>query len=380
MFSKIHNKKILITGGAGFIGSNLALKLLEKGCKVTVLDNLSYRIHQDFSSSYNSIKDKVSFIKGTVLSRKDWIRSLKGIDILVHLAAETGTGESMYRIEKYTDVNIHGTSILLDILANENINLEKMVIASSRALYGEGKYNCKDDGVVYPFARKDEDMSRGDFDVRCPICNKSVELLPTDEESRIHPNSIYGITKQTQEQMFLTTGESLKIPVVALRYQNIYGVGQALHNPYTGVISIFSSRIRKNLDINIFEDGKGNRDFIYIDDAVDATIIAIEKDEANYEVLNVGSGYPLSIIDMTKMLIKQYKSNSRILIQGNYRIGDIRSNFADLTKITKLLGFKPKVSFDEGIKKTSIWAASQEANTNMYDESINEMKTRKLFK
>ena len=345
-----------------------------------MLDNLSYQIHQDGSSSYDSIKNKVTFNKGNVLSHKDWVQSLIDIDILVHFAAETGVGESMYKIEKYTDVNIKGTSVFLDILANENINLKKMIVASSRAIYGEGKYNCKNDGVVYPFARNDADMSKGEFNVKCPICDTSVELLSTDENSKIHPSSIYGITKQVQEQMFLTMGKSLNIPVVALRYQNVYGDGQSLKNPYTGVMSIFSSRIKNNLDINIFEDGKESRDFIYIDDAVDATILAIEKDEANYEVFNVGSGHPINILTMTKTLMQHYKSNSKIEILGNYRIGDIRSNYADLTKIKNKLGFKPKVSFEEGARRFSIWADGQETVTDSYDHSINEMKKRGLYR
>ena len=288
-------KNILITGGAGFIGSNLALKLIEKGYKVTVLDNLSPQIHTSNSPLYNSIKDKVRFIKGTVLSYDDWKNALEEIDVVVHLAAETGTGQSMYEIEKYTDVNIKGTSIFLDILANEKHSVKKMIVASSRAIYGEGKYECSSCGIVYPNERKDEDMSKGDFTVKCPICNANAKLLATDENSKIHPSSIYGITKQVQEQMFMVMGKTLNIPALAFRYQNVYGAGQSLSNPYTGILSIFSTRIKNGNDINIFEDGKESRDFVYIDDVVDATILGIEKDEANYEVFNVGLGLAIDV-------------------------------------------------------------------------------------
>ena len=373
-------KNILITGGAGFIGSNLSLKLLGKGYNITVLDNLSPQIHSEYSSLYESIKDKVNFIQGTVLSYDDWKKALKNIDVVVHLAAETGTGQSMYEIEKYTDVNIKGTSIFLDILANEKHSVKKMIIASSRSIYGEGKYECDRCGLVYPNEREDEDMAHGDFNVKCPQCRINANLLPTDEESKIHPSSIYGITKQVQEQMFMVMGKSLGIPAVALRYQNVYGAGQSLSNPYTGILSIFSTRIKNGNDINIFEDGKESRDFVYVDDVVNATILGIEKDEANYEVFNVGLGLAIDVNTVARTLIKQYASNSKITLSGNYRLGDIRDNYADLTKIKSKLGFEPKVSFEEGIKRFTQWVNAQEVVEDKYEMSIEEMKNKGLYK
>lgn len=373
-------KKVLITGGAGFIGSNLSLKLIEKGYEVTVLDNLSPQIHGSYSPLYESIKDKVNFIKGTVLSYDDWKKALDGVDVVVHLAAETGTGQSMYEIEKYTDVNIKGTSIFLDILANEKHSVKKMIIASSRSIYGEGKYDCPKCGIVYPNERKDEDMKNGDFSVKCPICGANAKLMPTDEESKIHPSSIYGITKQVQEQMFLVMGKSLNIPAVAFRYQNVYGAGQSLSNPYTGILSIFSTRIKNGNDINIFEDGKESRDFVYVDDVVEATILGIEKDEANYEVFNVGLGEAIDVNTVASTLTKEYKSNSKITISGNYRLGDIRDNYADLTKIKSKLGFEPKVSFEEGIRRFTSWVNVQEVVEDKYEKSIEEMKEKGLYK
>lgn len=373
-------KNILITGGAGFIGSNLSLKLIEKGCIVTVLDNLSPQIHDKNSPLYNSIKDKVRFIEGTVLNYDDWKKALEGIEVVVHLAAETGTGQSMYEIEKYTDVNIKGTSIFLDILANETHSVKKMIIASSRAIYGEGKYYCEKDGIVYPVERKDEDMAKGDFHVKCPICNENVKLLATDETSKIHPSSIYGITKQVQEQMFLVMGKSLNIPAVAFRYQNVYGAGQSLSNPYTGILSIFSTRIKNGNDITIFEDGRESRDFVYIDDVVNATILGIEKDEANYEVFNVGLGKAIDVNTVASTLVKAYDSDSKVTISGNYRLGDIKDNYADLTKIKSKLGFEPKVSFEEGISKFTKWVNTQEIVEDKYEKSIEEMKEKGLYK
>ena len=373
-------KKVLITGGAGFIGSNLSLKLIEKGYEVTVLDNLSPQIHGEYSPLYESIKNKVNFIKGTVLSHDDWKKALDGVDVVVHLAAETGTGQSMYEIEKYTDVNIKGTSIFLDILANEKHSVKKMIVASSRSIYGEGKYDCPKCGIVYPNERKDEDMKNGDFSVKCPHCGANAKLMPTDEESKIHPSSIYGITKQVQEQMFLVMGKSLNIPAVAFRYQNVYGAGQSLSNPYTGILSIFSTRIKNGNDINIFEDGKESRDFVYVDDVVEATILGIEKDEANYEVFNVGLGEAIDVNTVASTLTRAYDSNSKITISGNYRLGDIRDNYADLKKIKSKLGFEPKISFEEGIRRFTAWVNAQEVVEDKYEKSIEEMKEKGLYK
>ncbi len=379
----IEYKKILITGGAGFIGSNLALKLLNSGFDVTVLDNLSKQIHGEDplqSPLYLSIKDKVTFIKGTVQARDDWLKALDGIDSVVHLAAETGTGQSMYEVENYTNVNVKGTSIFLDILANHSHTIKTMVVASSRSIYGEGKYNCKVHGDVYPIERKDENMSKGDFEVKCPTCAKAVELLATDEDSKIHPSSIYGITKQVQEQMFMVMGKSLGIDAVALRFQNVYGAGQSLSNPYTGILSIFSTRIMNGNDINIFEDGLESRDFIYIDDVVESIMLAITHPTAAGQVYGVGSGECVDVVTVANTLKDIYQSESKVVVSGNYRIGDIRHNYADLTKIKDDLGFKPKVSFSEGMKLFTDWVKKQTVQADLYDESISVMKSKGLYK
>tara|TARA_B110000046_G_scaffold185994_1_gene231145 strand:- start:6597 stop:7736 length:1140 start_codon:yes stop_codon:yes gene_type:complete len=378
------NKKILITGGAGFIGTALSLTLISKGYKVRVLDNLSEKIHGNTPNKsylFNLIKDKVEFIKGDVLNKKDWLKALQGQQIVIHLAAETGTGQSMYEIEKYTDVNIKGTSIFLDILANQkNQTVEKIIIASSRSIYGEGKYQCVQHGIVYPTERKERDMLKKDFNVKCPICNTNVSLLATDETSKIHPSSIYGLTKQVQEEMCMIAGKSFNIPVVAYRYQNVYGPGQSLSNPYTGILSIFSTRIKNNNEINIFEDGKESRDFVYIQDVVDATILGIEKDEANYNIYNVGSGIQTTVIDVIRNLNKEYRTNVNYTISGNFRLGDIRDNYADLSRIKVELGFKPKVSFEQGIKFFCQWVSNQEIENDKFSESFEEMKNKGLLK
>lgn len=376
-------KNILITGGAGFIGSNLALKLIEKGHIITILDNLSPQIHgetpETTSPLYQSIKNKVKFINGTVTSKEDWAMALDGQHVIVHLAAETGTGQSMYCIEKYTEVNIQGTAIMLDLLANNKNTVEKIVIASSRSIYGEGKYKHPELGIVYPSHRKEDDMLSGDFEVKYKDGQK-LELLATDENSKIHPSSVYGITKQNQEQMIMTVCPTIGIAPVAFRYQNVYGPGQSLSNPYTGILSIFSTQIRNGNGIKIFEDGNETRDFVYIDDVVNATILGIEKEEANGEVFNVGTGIPTDVLTVANTLIDSYNIKVPVAITGNFRLGDIRHNFADLSKINSKLGFEPKVYFEEGIKEFSNWVLSQEIQEDKLSNSLDEMKAKGLYK
>ena len=378
-------KNILITGGAGFIGSNLALSLIDKGYNVTVLDNLSPQIHgenaEDNSFLFSKIKNKVIFIKGCVTSKKDWIKALANQHAIIHLAAETGTGQSMYEIEKYSQVNIGGTALMLDLLANQEHQVKKIIIASSRSIYGEGKYWSEESNTfVYPKHRTDDFMAKGDFEVKYKGVATPLQLVGTDEESKIHPSSVYGITKQNQEQMIMTVCPTIGIAAVAFRYQNVYGPGQSLSNPYTGILSIFSTLIKNGKDINIFEDGKETRDFVYIDDVVNATILGLEKEEANGEVFNVGTGEATNVITVANELIKNYNANTQVKISGNYRLGDIRHNFADLTKITATLGFVPQYNFKEGIQLFAKWVTTQQIQESKYEASIAEMKEKGLFK
>ena len=374
-------KNILITGGAGFIGSRLCEKLHEKGYNITVLDNLSQQIHGSVKSSlFKKIKGKSTFIKGDVRNKEDWSRAIKGQDAVVHLAAETGTGQSMYEIEKYNDVNIMGTAYLLEILANSTHSVKKIIVASSRAIYGEGKYNCKVHGDKYPLQRKEKDMKKGEFNPKCDICNLELNLLSTDEESKIHPSSIYGINKQQQEQMVMLMGDSLGIPTVAFRYQNVYGPGQSLSNPYTGILSIFSTRILNGNNLDIYEDGLESRDFVYVDDVVEATILGIEKEQANGEVFNIGSGVATTVKEVAESLKKFYNSDINISISGKYRLGDIRHNYADLNKVKTLLGFTPKYNFLKGIAEFVSWVKTQEVMEDKYEKSVQELKDKGLMK
>lgn len=377
-------KNILVTGGAGFIGSNVALKLLDKGYNVTVLDNLSKQIHGDkpevTSPLYLSIKDKVHFIKGSVASREDWMKALEGQDAVIHLAAETGTGQSMYEIEKYVDTNIGGTALLLDILTNTKHHVKRVLVAESRAIYGEGKYFCTKCGDVYPKDRRDEDMSKGDFECKCPKCGGEVKLVATTEDSVIHPSSVYGIAKQVQGQLVHLVCPTIGIESVSFRYQNVYGPGQSLSNPYTGILSIFSTRIKNGNGINIFEDGMETRDFVYIDDVVDATIRGLEVPEANGHVFNVGTGVATDVLTVANTLCEKYGIQVPIKVSGNYRLGDIRHNYADISLARNILGFEPKWSFSDGIAQFCKWVDKQEVQEDKYEASIEEMKKKGLYK
>lgn len=381
---KIMMRKILITGGAGFIGSNLALFLIDKGYQVTVLDNLSEQIHgsdpEINSPLYLSIKDKVHFIKGTVTSTEDWHKAIADNQVIVHFAAETGTGQSMYQIKRYTDVNVGGTAIMLDILANNKTNVKKVVVASSRSIYGEGKYITAGGEAVYPSHRSQAAMDAGNFEVTYPGIRDTLQLAATDEESKIHPSSVYGITKYNQEQMVMTVCPSIGIAPVAFRYQNVYGPGQSLSNPYTGILSIFSTLIKNNKPINIFEDGKESRDFVYIDDVVKATFMGIEKAEADGEIFNVGTGVAVSVSEVASLLVKLYKTETPVQVTGNYRLGDIRHNYADISRIGKLLGFKPSFDFKTGLQHFTAWVNQQQVQQSRYEDSINEMRSKGLLK
>jgi dTDP-L-rhamnose 4-epimerase len=370
---------ILITGGAGFIGSHLAERLAAEGHRVTVLDTLSPQIHGPNCPLVAKVRACATLVQGDVRERDDWLKVLDGQDAIVHYAAETGTGQSMYEIDRYVDVNVRGTGLMLDLLANRPHQVRKLIIASSRSIYGEGKAQCTHCGPVYPRERQDADMRRGDFGVKCPQCGADTQVCGTDEPSRLHPSSIYGITKLTQEQLVLTAGRSLGIPATALRYQNVYGPGQSLSNPYTGILSIFSTRIRNGNGINIFEDGLESRDFVYIDDVVEATRLALLSPEADHQVFNVGAGVATDVMTVARTLREAYGIEVPIEVTGNYRLGDIRHNFADLTLIREKLGFEPQVSFTEGVRRFTAWVLQQEKAEDTYQRSIDEMRSRGLF-
>jgi dTDP-L-rhamnose 4-epimerase len=373
--------RVLITGGMGFIGKAVTRRLLKTDCEsILVIDNLLPKIHGITAQPADFHDRRVSFYKGDISCREEIGTLLLSSDIILHLAAETGTGQSMYDIEHYAKVNISGTALLLDILTNNSRRVQKIVLASSRAIYGEGKYKCASHGIVYPLPRSAEDMSKGDFNVKCPICCETAEAMATSEDSLIHPASFYGITKQVQEAMVMTLCPNIGIAPVALRYQNVYGPGQSLENPYTGILSIFSNRIRLNKDIEIFEDGQESRDFVFIDDVADVTVDAIFSDNANGQVLNVGSGNPITVLSIAEKLRRLFNVGIDININGKFRFGDIRHNYADLAKTSEILNFRPETNIDQGLAKFIDWVTQQEAGADLYESALSEIGDRGLYK
>ena len=286
----------------------------------------------------------------------------------------------MYAIQHYSDVNVGGTALLLDLIANKSLPVKKIVVASSRSVYGEGKYQCAQHGFVYPSSRLSKDMKRGDFEVHCPSCGAPAELVATDEESPAHPSSVYGVTKLTQEQLVLNVGRALGISAIVFRYQNVYGPGQSLLNPYTGILSIFSNRIRNKRPINIFEDGKESRDFVYIDDVVSVTAEAIKYGNPLVDVFNVGSGVSTDVLAITNTLQRLLNIEVPISVSGQFRIGDIRHNYADLTKVRKVFGFKPSVSVEQGLISFVEWVRTERLEADRYEQSLQEMESKGLFK
>jgi len=367
--------RILVTGGAGFIGSHLVDKLVEMNYDVTVLDNLEPQVHKE---TPNYLNPKAKYVFEDIRNKNILEKILKETEIIFHLASAVGVGQSMYEIEKYVEVNTTATSKLLDILVNKENNVKKLIVASSMSIYGEGSYKCETCGEVYPKLREENQLKNREWELKCPYCGKIVRPIPTNEDKPLHPTSIYAITKRDQEEMCLVVGKTYGIPTVALRYFNVYGPRQSLNNPYTGVCAIFSSRIKNNENPVIFEDGFQSRDFISVHDIVAANILAMKSSNANYKVFNVGTGKATTIKEIAELLIKLYNSNVKPEITNKYRAGDIRHCFADISRI-KNIGFEPKISLEEGMKELVEWGKKINAE-NKFDKAYEELDKKKLIK
>lgn len=375
-------KKVLITGGAGFIGSNLAKLLISQGYEITILDNFLPQIHGGVNELNDDIRGKVKLIVGDVSDKEVLYSALHGQTAIIHYAAETGTGQSMYAVSHYSNVNIQSTANLCDYIINETHQIETVIVASSRSIYGEGKYISKEKGIVFPNSRTHQNINSS-FEVCCPYSGKyDLELCATDESSKIHPSSFYGITKQVQEQMIILATKLKNINGFAFRYQNVYGPGQSLKNPYTGILSIFTRLALKNEMINVFEDGLESRDFVYIEDVVNATAKCLNHNEKGQFIFNVGSGVPTSVLDVATEIVTYLNSKSEIKISGSFREGDIRHNFADLKLISEVIGFKPKWEFKDGLHAYIDWVLEQkdvpETNED-YNNSISELESKGLL-
>lgn len=376
-------ENVLITGGAGFIGSALARRLVGAGHRVTILDSLVAQVHGEMPHETSALLASVSGIAdirvGSVASEDDLRAALADATVVVHLAAETGTGQSMYEIDRYVTTNVGGTGKLLDLLANEVHVVKRVVIASSRSVYGEGAYLTEDGATVFPPHRSAAAMEAGDFDVHVSP-GDTLTLLPTPESALLHPSSVYGVTKQSQEALIMTVAPTLGVEPVALRYQNVYGPGQSLKNPYTGILSIFSTLIRQGKEINIFEDGQESRDFIYVDDVVEATFLACLDPRAAGHTFNVGSGAQTTVLDVVDALFRAFGTEVPVTVSGNFRLGDIRHNVADTARIRETLGFTAATPFDVGIQRFAEWVLDQPLEADAYARSLSEMAARKLLR
>lgn len=378
--------KVLITGGAGFIGSYIVNQLFfQKNYEVIVLDNFSEQIHgKNYRESFlfKSIAGKCKIINGDIRDKELMSQIIIDIDYIIHLASETGTGQSMYEINRYTDVNIMGISNIFEALLSKRHKIKKIILSSSRSVYGEGMYNCGQHDVVFPKSRDVEDMLKGDYSVKCPICHEPVELIKTSEECLLSPVSYYAYTKMAQEKMLETMCPILNIPFTIFRYQNVYGAGQSLSNPYTGILSIFSKILLKNATINVFEDGEESRDFIHVKDVASITCNALINPNTNDSIINVGSGENVSVLNVALTLRELYSSNSEIKITGDFRKGDIRHNIADINRARILCDFIPKYTFNKGIEEFSKWVISETVNSlndDLYTISIEEMKEKGML-
>jgi dTDP-L-rhamnose 4-epimerase len=350
--------KTLITGGSGFIGSHLIDSLLNSGHEIRILDNLDAQVHSGFWKS----REDVEFIKGDVTKRDDWLRALDSIEAVYHLGAAVGISQSMHRPLHYLNTNSLGTATFYDVLLNEKKTKErikKIIVPGSKTVYGEGSYECKSCGVVNPLHRNKEQLESKDWEIRCPKCGEHVSPIGIREDKPINPISVYALSKYDSEVIALSYGFALQIPTVVFRGFSIYGPGQSLSNPYSGVCSIFLSRIKNNKPPVIFEDGKQLRDYVFIKDAVNLLAKALVSRAEG--VFNLGTGNPTSVKEIADILIDIKGSQIKPEVTGEYRIGDNRHDFADITKTMDAFGFTPRTSIREGLEQLVEWGEGEKA-------------------
>jgi dTDP-L-rhamnose 4-epimerase len=352
--------KILVTGGAGFIGSWLVESLIDSGHQVIVIDNLSPQIHGDLPQpDVPWLKTgQVEFIRADVRNPNVMDKALARVEAVVHLAAETGTGQSMYQIAHYYDVNQQATAALFEAIGTRHRHIRRVILASSRSLYGEGAYRLYD-RLVVPAPRDSSRMKAGDFEP-CGPCGEVLELVATPEDVTPRPASIYAATKLANETLGSIFADAYSTTVVALRFQNVYGERQSLRNPYTGILSIFSNRMRQGLPINIFEDGLESRDFVHVSDVVHAICLCLDRPLSGFEAINIGAGQPTTIDEVARLLRHQLCSESPLQVTGDFRVGDIRHCYADLTKARTMLGFEPAVDITTGMGRFVRWVLGQD--------------------
>ncbi len=354
-------RQILITGGAGFVGSHLADGLLAAGHRVRILDDLTPQVHQNGRPDY--LSPQAELIVGDVRDPNRLREVLTGIDVIFHFAATVGVGQSMYEISRYMSVNTQGTSELLQAMLDTRLTPQKLIVASSMSIYGEGQYVCSKCGrPASPPVRPVAQLKKSQWELHCADCNGVLVARPTGEAKPSEINSIYALSKRDQEELCLIYGRTYGIPVTALRFFNIYGTRQALSNPYTGVAAIFAARLINNQNPLVFEDGEQMRDFVSVHDIVRANMLAMDSPASDNQVINIGCGKPITIRRVAEILAAALnKPELAPVITQKYRSGDIRHCFADLAKAHKLLGYQPQVTHEEGFRELAAWLAGQQA-------------------
>ncbi len=369
--------KVLVTGGAGFIGSHLVDELLVQGHEVKVLDALVPQVHGPQADWPDYLPEDIETIQGDVRDPASWKQALQGVEAVYHLAAEVGVGQSMYEITRYMAANTLGTALMLELLISEQYPIQKVVVASSMSIYGEGAYCTHSGQLKYPLLRPQEQLLNRRWEMYSEDGKEELIPAPTNEEKPLNPTSIYAISKRDQEEMCLTVGRAYNIPITALRFFNVYGPRQALSNPYTGVAAIFSSRLLNGRAPLIFEDGLQSRDFIHVKDIVQGLVLAMEKDEANYEAINIGTGRRTTIRELAEMLIQHLHVPVEPEIVNKFRAGDIRHCYADISKAQKLLGFQPKIKLEDSIPEMVEWLRTQIAEDKV-EVAASELSQRGL--
>jgi dTDP-L-rhamnose 4-epimerase len=368
-------KRILITGGAGFIGSHLADALLRRGHRVRALDNLSPQVHGAEQRRPGYLDPDVDLVTGDIGDPDTVRRALQGIDVVYHLAAAVGVGQSMYQIAQYTAVNNLGTAVLLEALAARPV--ERLVVASSMSIYGEGMYRAPDGSLGPGEERTLAQLRAGEWEVR----NNRGEVMipvPTPEAKLPSLASVYALSKYDQERLCLLVGRAYGIPTTALRFFNVFGTRQALSNPYTGVLAIFASRLLNDRRPSVFEDGLQRRDFVSVYDVARACVLVLDRPESSGQVLNIGSGRSYSIKEIAERIARVIgKDYLQPEITGKYRVGDIRHCFADITLAGQILGYQPEVALEDGLEELAAWLEGQEAMDRV-EEASAELAARGL--
>jgi dTDP-L-rhamnose 4-epimerase len=371
----------LVTGGAGFIGSHLVDGLLAGGHDVRVLDALAPQVHGTDRKRPDYLDPAAELIVGDVLDPELLQRSLEGVDAVFHQAAAVGVGQSMYEISGYVEANVLATAKLLEAVVERKDTIRKVVVASSMSNYGEGRYRTASGDLRAPPPRLLAQLEARDWELRDDETGEALHPMPTDEDKPLRPTSVYATTKRDQEELVVNVCRAYEVPAVALRYFNVYGTRQALSNPYTGVAAIFSSRILNDQPPLIFEDGRQTRDFTHVSDIVQANLLALERDSADGQVLNVGTGQPTNLLELSSLLLEALGKSDALQpeIVGRFREGDIRHCYADLNAIQDALGYRPRVSISEGIPDLIEWASGQTVDDRV-GTAVAELEERSLIR